>query len=214
MFFVLTMFDFFLMRATFFDDLKKILFPPSAASTTSHQEANATYEKSKERRTQEDILNSNITDKDIAPFKGKPFELSGEFLYEANMPYFIPTAKDRLVIEDNVTYIANKILETEVFENYSAGGQIYFCKIVVTPYTSTKKIKKFPVQVQLRIGSNLYQLYYSQSGNLEKAKISYNEHLFNNYTIDLKTFSDGLHVRRICLHPATGGSTKELYIKE
>ena len=198
----------------FFDDLRNFLFPPSETPTTLQQEVNVTYEKAKERRTQENLLNSNITDQDIIPFKGKPFELSGEFLCEANMPYFVPTANDRQIIENDIALVVNKILETKVFEEYSAGGQVYFCKILVTPYTSTKKIKKHPVQVHLRIGSNFYQLYYSQNGSLEKVKVTYNEYLFNNYTIDLKTFSDGLSVRRICLHPATGGSTKELYRKE
>lgn len=199
----------------FLDKLKEIFFPssPSFSIDIEEREPNEKYEKAKDRHLKEQIINSKITLDEVSQFKGKPFELSGEILLEYKIPYFIPTENDKFVIEKSINYLVRKIIKTNVVKDYLFEGEICSCRIIVEPYTSTRKIKKFPIQLQLNDKYGFYQLYYLQNGELGKAKITYTPNRSYGYTIDCKEFSDGVDVRRICSYPIGGGHIKELYRK-
>ena len=172
------------------------------------------YEKQKESYKKECINNQNITDVDINPFRGKPFSLSGKLGYDCGIPYFTPTTTDKRILESDIGILIDKVLETNIFNNYVVGKNIELAKICLHIYTSTMKIKKFPILVQLKDEHTFYQLYYTKEGNLGKAEFTYTPNHHTGYVIDFKEYPEGIFVRKIKSYPLGGGHANTLYNKD
>lgn len=175
---------------------------------------NENYEKQKERVEKEYVINQGVTREDIEPFKGKPFSLSGKLMYDCGIPYFYPSESDKKILESDIGILIDRILETRIFKKYVVGNNIDIAKICLGLYTSTMKIKKHPISVQIKDEYTFYQLYYTKEGRLGKAEFTYTPNNKTGYVIDFKEYPEGLLVRKIISYPLGGGPINTIYIKD
>lgn len=190
----------------FFD----FLFYASKETQESNQ-VPTSNNKYHEQIEKEHINNLHITEQDIAPFKEKPFSLSGKLLFECGVPYFEPSDTDKKIIKHDIELLINKAIDTGIFKSYSIGKFVEYAQIRTDIYTPTKKIKKFPISVYLNDGITFYIISYTQNGKIGKAELTYKPNTKQNYTISYKEYSNIVEVRRICSYSLDSGTRSELY---
>lgn len=149
--------------------------------------------------------------KDIFKFKDKPFSLTGNILSECGIPYFEPSEKDLILIQQDIKLLAKLIKDTGVINTYKKGTYFEYMQIRVDIYTPTRKIKKFPISVYAKDETASYSFFYNTIGKLGKAEILYTPNLKTGYDIKCKEIAGSLAVRRICSYPIGGGKITELY---
>lgn len=158
--------------------------------------------------------NSIITESDISIVRNKPFSLSGKWMFDCGIPYFYASSADETIIKNDIKYLIDKAIGTGVIKTYKTQKITEHSKIRTDIYTSTKKIKKFPVSVYVNDGITFFTLFYTQRGELGKADLTYCPDNKKGYTISYKTYSGCVEVRRICSYPIGGGSITELYCRK
>lgn len=190
--------------------LDMLKLPEDKQASNNHK-----MEQYHKREGQKKEFNLAITFQDIAEYDMKPFDLKqplisdGHFVCIALNGYNLNKAYEYLADVNNLIkpfskYYNDAVLPNKITIERILERELPVSHLRLTPYTSTKKMSKYPLCLWLQYYGYygfeyLYRFYFDQNGEIKKCDLSFcgNASERTSYQIQIRNDGTKNYIRRI-----------------